>query len=515
MDSESGWQAVPAGVRMDEVVAPPAPLRQFAALFASRQQSQTAADRFGLARLLPAEPVLFGVLGLAGSGRTLIARALAQTENRLLWRLNWPALAGCADPDRAAIALVRSARTASALALLDADAAPALGPAAEAAVGRLLRDMGGDVIVLAPASVAPPAWLRRAVVHWLHLPQPDRDQRQLLWETHLPAAMPLAADVDPAALAAQFALNGGAIARSAAAALAAAVARDPEAPQIWQADLLAAATAQAGGRTSEAHPAGRRGLDRMVVPADLAAELALVRDACRHHAAVLGHWGFAEAMAGRKALVVLIDGPHGTGKSLCLRALAEALAVPLAEPDWRAFAIRGTGAFATVPHGALVHIDDAEAVLGRRTDAAASGDRDAAWQVRQFLGDLDGFAGIVAIAATTIGNLDAAVLRRVQYRVTLREPDALQREGLLRSLLPAGLPADPAIDFAALARDYELNGAGLHNAVIRAARAAAAHGADRLKHDHLAAACAYEAQAAGKVVWSQAGRKPGAETQRP
>jgi hypothetical protein len=93
--------------------------------------------------------------------------------------------------------------------------------------------------------------------------------------------------------------------------------------------------------------------------------------------------------------------------------------------------------------------------------------------------------------------------------MTLSEPGPVQRVRLLQAfLLRAKLVCAADVDLEALAGAYALSGGRLRNAVARAAGHSLAEGAAAISLAHLQTALGEEAQAAGVVVWTQAGRKP-------
>ena len=115
------------------------------------------------------------------------------------------------------------------------------------------------------------------------------------------------------------------------------------------------------------------------------------------------------------------------------------------------------------------------------------------------------------LTTNLVAGLDPAILRRIQFRISFPEQDALQRGQIFRTLLPAQAPRDPDIDFAELGRRFDLPGGRIQNAVLRAGYLALTEQAPRVTMAHLVRAATDEAHAAGKVIRGAGPRRPTAE----
>ncbi|HMG55978.1 MAG TPA: hypothetical protein VK601_20910, partial [Kofleriaceae bacterium] len=105
------------------------------------------------------------------------------------------------------------------------------------------------------------------------------------------------------------------------------------------------------------------------------------------------------------------------------------------------------------------------------------------------------------------GSLDEAFTRRIPYRVDFRRPDADERAVMWAKLLAPPLPTDD-VDIERLAADYDLSGAQIKSAVIRASLAAATRG-DRVTEASLRAAAVFQRRLTGALV-EDVGRPLGA-----
>jgi cell division protease FtsH len=164
---------------------------------------------------------------------------------------------------------------------------------------------------------------------------------------------------------------------------------------------------------------------------------------------------------------VVLFGPPGTGKTLLAKALAGEAGVPFFAVTGSDFVEKyvGVGAkrvrelFAAArrcEHGAVVFIDEIDAVGGRRT-GGDGGNREADNTLNQLLAELDGFhdrSGVIVVAATNrLDTLDPALLRpgRFSRHIQVSPPDEAGRRAIL-ALHGAGKPLSEDADLDRLAR---------------------------------------------------------------
>lgn len=499
------------GLTLEQLVLPAGAAER---LIAALGQGQALADHPtlgpALASWLAGSPAPAGcvvaISGPQGTGRTALARALGQALGLAVLRVR---KSGAAQLDLAAIA----AEVAYHRGLLLLDGAEdwlSAGQPGAAALAEGLLSLPCPVVMTCRDLQSLPPSLWAAVQAHVALRWPHAAEREWLWEQHLSAELPLEGEVDLPELARSHPMPGASIARAVRLAVQSALAAPP--PRITSAQLHAAARsmAQLAALGVGACPTQAAGLEDLVLPAELSERMGDLLRTVRARQRL----GLHNARGLPRALVVLIDGAAGTGKSLAAHAMAAELGLPLLRfrdslpgqpPLLRVRELVRRGA----ETGALLLIDDAETLLGRRGQESAAGDRHGALELDDLLALLDDHDGPLVWTTRSVGALDAAALRAVHTRLTLPEPEAAQRTRLLQVFLQrAELACEPGVELAALARAYALSGGRLRNAVARAAGHRLAEGAAALSLAHLQAALSEEAQAAGVVVWTQAGRKP-------
>ncbi len=191
---------------------------------------------------------------------------------------------------------------------------------------------------------------------------------------------------------------------------------------------------------------------------------------------VLVSWGFPREFAGR-GVVALFHGPSGTGKTLTARTLAEALGRDLHVVSYAEVFNAYVGQtekaivrmFAEAKEkNAVLLLDEADALLGRRGEISRAVDRHFNSEVNTVLMELEKHEGVVILTSNLPGLLDPALARRIGHKVVFAAPCAEVRARIWRAKFPAAAPLAPDVDFAALGEEYELTGGQIANAVRNA-----------------------------------------------
>ena len=238
-------------VRLDDVILPPALRAQVTELVAAARNRRTVLERWGVGqRLSYGKGVSALFHGPPGTGKTLCAQAVAHELGRPLLVAAVPALVSkwVGQTEKNLAGLFRRAAQEGAVLFLD-EADSLLGSREDAQASRHDRSAVNvlltaierhDGLVLLATNLRErlDRALTRRLTYNLHFAVPGRDEREAIWRGLLPDTVPLAPDVDLAALARRVDLVGGHI-RNAVfkAAFRAAQADRP----LSQEDLLRAA----------------------------------------------------------------------------------------------------------------------------------------------------------------------------------------------------------------------------------------------------------------------------------
>jgi len=96
-------------------------------------------------------------------------------------------------------------------------------------------------------------------------------------------------------------------------------------------------------------------------------------------------------------------------------------------------------------------------------------------------------------------NIDPAFQRRLSLHLRFDVPDCDERALRWRAMLPQAAPVAPNVDFAGLARHFEMTGGYIRNAALRAAFLAADEGSP-ITGAHLEHAARLEYEGMGKIA---------------
>jgi SpoVK/Ycf46/Vps4 family AAA+-type ATPase len=125
---------------------------------------------------------------------------------------------------------------------------------------------------------------------------------------------------------------------------------------------------------------------------------------------------------------------------------------------------------------AILFLDEAEAILGKRSEVKDAHDRYANIEVAYLLQKLEEHDGIVILATNLKRNIDDAFNRRMQYVIDFPRPDQAERERIWRGMFPPQCPLGADVDFGFLAHQFDLAGGDIRNVALDAAFLAARDG---------------------------------------
>ncbi|MDY0062975.1 MAG: ATP-binding protein [Myxococcota bacterium] len=187
-------------------------------------------------------------------------------------------------------------------------------------------------------------------------------------------------------------------------------------------------------------------------------------------------------LAGERSLVLLFEGESSVMQLKALCQVARRLGRQLLEVDVAAVLSKYLGEteaqlrelfVEAEASGFGLFLDNAENLLGRRTEQRSSADRYVALQVGFLLQQIETFRGLLVLRTTRPRELDAATLRRLSHRLRFRPLPPAEQARLWQSLIPAGAPVQPGIDWLELATEHPLDINGIQKALFLAAMRAA------------------------------------------
>jgi SpoVK/Ycf46/Vps4 family AAA+-type ATPase len=211
---------------------------------------------------------------------------------------------------------------------------------------------------------------------------------------------------------------------------------------------------------------------------------------------VLDGWKFREQLPFGRGVTALFSGQSGTGKTTAAMAIARRLSVQVLRLDLSRVVSKYIGdteknidqVFTDAQRsGAAILIDEADALLGKRSEVKDAHDRYANIEVAYLLQRMEAFEGLAILTTNMRKNLDPAFIRRLRFIIEFPRPDASAREQIWRLCLPENSHELQDSEFRQLARRLELTGGQIRQITLRAAFIAAGAN-DRIKLPHVATA---------------------------
>jgi AAA+ superfamily predicted ATPase len=201
---------------------------------------------------------------------------------------------------------------------------------------------------------------------------------------------------------------------------------------------------------------------------------------CRHRETVFNDWGFSPQPS--TGVVALFAGPSGTGKTLAAEVIAGDLGIDLYKVDLANLVSKYIGETeknlsrvfdAAEASNVALFFDEADALLGRRSEVSDAHDRYANIEVAYLLQRLERYEGLVVMATNLAKNIDPAFLRRIHVVVDFPMPGPEERKRIWARCLPPGAPTSADLDLEFLAERFDISGGTIRNSVLAAAFLAA------------------------------------------
>ena len=186
----------------------------------------------------------------------------------------------------------------------------------------------------------------------------------------------------------------------------------------------------------------------------------------------------------KEGFVMLLYGPPGTGKTLTASALGNTLGIKTYQLEVSQVISKYIGetsqnmekVFAELERAiqwlegqmCILFIDEADAVMGKRSAVKDSKDRYANMDVSFLLQRLEKFPGLLILATNYERNLDEAFGRRIQTYLHIPLPNEEQRKHLWKSILPQVYTYESPNIPGILARQFALTGGHIQNILKQA-----------------------------------------------
>ena len=366
---------------------------------------------------------------------------------------------------------------------------------------RLLDDVDGHVVLSGTDELSThrPSGVEAHEFLSQELPVPPYERRRERWA----AVEGLPADVDPSELAATFRLTDGQIDEAVTVAETLADGDGLDSTAVYR-GCRSQSTEELGTLARKIDPHYNWG--DIVLPDP---EMRRLREIAAHvtnQGRVYADWGFGEKFSHGNGLVVLFNGPSGTGKTMAADIIAGTTGLDLYKIDLANVVSKYIGEteknlgriFDEAENSnAILLFDEADALFGTRTEVSDSHDRYANIEVNYLLQRIEEHRGTVLLTTNLEGNIDDAFRRRIHVRLDFPVPDRESREAIWRTVFPDETPVG-SLDIEFLSA-FEITGGNIKNIALTAAFLAAGE-ADRVEMRHVIAAAKQEFQKMGKLV---------------
>jgi hypothetical protein len=254
--------------------------------------------------------------------------------------------------------------------------------------------------------------------------------------------------------------------------------------------------------------------DDLVLPAPQLEQLHAVCSEAKRASIVYGEWGFERKLSLGKSLNVLFTGPPGTGKTMAAEVLAADLDVHLLKIDLSRVVSKYIGETEknlrelfdqAASANAILFFDEADALLGKRSEVKDAHDRYANTETAYLLQKMEEYTGITVLSTNLRQNLDEAFTRRMRFIVDFPLPEDEDRLRIWKSVWPREVPLAADVDLPGLARQFRLTGGSIRNIALSAAFLAAEQN-QPVSMRHLMRATRRELQKMGRLVSDEARR---------
>ncbi|MBQ7677395.1 MAG: AAA family ATPase, partial [Lachnospiraceae bacterium] len=247
--------------------------------------------------------------------------------------------------------------------------------------------------------------------------------------------------------------------------------------------------------------------DDLIVGAKSRRLLELAVSRIRHTSTINDTYGFGRKLPYGRGVAIVLYGPPGTGKTMAAQVIAKELNLDIYRVDLSQISSKyigeteknlGTVFDAAKNSNAILFFDEADALFSKRTNVSTSNDKHANAETAYLLQKVEEYEGVSILATNNMNNFDAAFKRRMTFLIPVEAPDEVTRKSLWEAVFPEGAPVDPMVDFALLARTFELTGAQIKSIAITSAYLAADIGSP-IGYEQLIEAADMECAKAGQL----------------
>ncbi len=370
-----------------------------------------------------------------------------------------------------------------------------------------LREFGW-ITVACSQNPMPSELLDDLSVYPIELPFPNYNQQKELWYLNLKRELGDGDLPEIAMLPQRFTLSAGQIKRSVILANRIAQIRSPLKYQITKEDLFASSRIQSQPQLSTMARKVKSNYrwSSLVLPDEQMEQLKELASHFKNKNLVMDDWGFATKLSLGQGINALFSGPSGTGKTMAAEIIAAQFGLDLYKIDLSGVVNKYIGeteknlnrVFTEAERSnAILFFDEADALLGKRSEVKDAHDRYANVEVAYLLQKMEEYNGITILATNLSQNIDEAFTRRIRFIVEFPMPSLKDRRRIWDGIWPANIPLATELDLDFMATQFKLSGGNIRNIALSAAFYAANNG-QIVKMEHLVRATKREFQKIGR-----------------
>jgi ATPase family associated with various cellular activities (AAA) len=215
--------------------------------------------------------------------------------------------------------------------------------------------------------------------------------------------------------------------------------------------------------------------DELILQPDSQKRLIQIIAACQHRSTVYDTWGMGGKTHRGMGITSLFYGPSGTGKTTAAEIIAHDLALDLYRVDLSQVSSKYIGETeknlkkifeAAQESGAVLLFDEADSLIGKRSEVKDARDQYANQTVGYLLQAMERYSGLAILTTNLPNSLDTAFNRRIRYRIRFEYPTPEQRVRIWEKNFPSSVPT-LHLSFSRLAQ-VNLSGAIIRKAATEA-----------------------------------------------
>lgn len=250
-------------------------------------------------------------------------------------------------------------------------------------------------------------------------------------------------------------------------------------------------------------------MEDLILPARQKEKILHICSRIKNKKHVYEDWGLSEKSPYGNGVSMIFAGPPGTGKTMAAQVVAAQLGMELYRVQLPAVVDKYIGEtekklnriFEEAEKSmAILFFDEADVLFSKRTEIKESNDKYNNMEIAFLLQKMEEHEGVSILATNYLQNFDEAFRRRVGDIVDFPIPDMPSREMMWRNMIPARLPVSEDIDYPFLARQFQLTGSMIKNALVYSCFLAAESQEQRLTMEMILRGIAHELEKSGKKL---------------